>query len=94
MERAQVEVLNSSGGWNIPLVLDLLRAMYTETIMVCTGETFTISVSVAGSYPSEIIECTIKRFCGRFIHRNFSDYSWYSDGTIQHRAQHVHHQRT
>ena len=52
---AQVEVLNSSGGVEYTLGTGFTSGTsYTETIMVCTGETFTISVSVAGSYPSEI----------------------------------------
>ena len=52
---AQVEVLNSSGGVEYTLGAGFISgSSYTETIMVCSGETFTISVSVAGSYPSEI----------------------------------------
>jgi len=52
---AQVEVLNSSGGVEYTLGAGFTTGTsYTETIMVCTGETFTIQVSVAGSYPSEI----------------------------------------
>jgi hypothetical protein len=52
---AQVEVLNSSGGVEYTLGAGFTTGTsYTETIMVCTGETFTIEVSVAGSYPSEI----------------------------------------
>jgi len=52
---AEVQVLNSAGGVEYTLGSAFTTgSTYTETIMVCTGETFTISVSTAGSYPSEI----------------------------------------
>ena len=52
---AEVQVLNSAGGVEYTLGAGFTTGTsYTETIMVCTGETFTISVSTAGSYPSEI----------------------------------------
>lgn len=52
---ALAQVLNSSGGVEYTLGSGFLNgSTYTETIMVCTGETFTIQVSNAGSYPSEI----------------------------------------
>ena len=52
---AEVQVLNSSGGVEYTLGSAFFTgSSYTETIMVCTGETFTIEVSTAGSYPSEI----------------------------------------
>lgn len=52
---AEVQVLNSTGGVEYTLGSAFTNgSTYTETIMVCTGETFTISVSTAGSYPSEI----------------------------------------
>ena len=52
---AEVQVLNSAGGVEYTLGAGFTTGTsYTETIMVCTGETFTISVSTAGSYPSAI----------------------------------------
>jgi hypothetical protein len=52
---AEVQVLNSAGGVEYTLGAAFIAgSTYTETIMVCTGETFTISVSTAGGWPSEI----------------------------------------
>jgi hypothetical protein len=52
---ALVEVINAQGGVEFELGTGFLTgSSYTETIGVCTGGSYTIEVSDAGSYPSEI----------------------------------------
>lgn len=52
---AEVQILNSTGGVEYTLGANFFTgSSYIETIMVCTGETFTIEVSNTGSYVSEI----------------------------------------
>lgn len=52
---AEVQILNASGGVEYTLGSAFTSgSSYTDSIQLCTGETFTIEVSSAGSYPSEI----------------------------------------
>ena len=52
---ALVEVINAQGGVEFELGAGFLTGQsYTETINVCTGGSYTIEVSDAGFYPSEI----------------------------------------
>ena len=52
---ALVEVINAQGGVEYELGANFLTgSSYTETISVCTGGSYTIVVSDAGFYPSEI----------------------------------------
>jgi hypothetical protein len=52
---ALVEVINAQGGVEFELGTGFLTgSSYTETIGVCTGGSYTIEVSNAGSYPGEI----------------------------------------
>lgn len=52
---ALVQVLNSSGGVEYTLGSAFTSgSSYTDSIQLCTGETFTVEVSTPGSYPSEI----------------------------------------
>jgi hypothetical protein len=54
---AEVQVLNSSGGVEYTLgsgFTSIFGSSYTESISVCSGESFTIVVSEEGSYPNEI----------------------------------------
>lgn len=51
----EVQVLNSNGGVEYTLGTNFTTgSSYTETITLCTGGTYTIEVSDAGSWPSEM----------------------------------------
>ena len=52
---AEVQVLNAAGGVEYTLGSSFITgSTYTETIMVCSGETFTVVVSDEGGYAYEI----------------------------------------
>jgi hypothetical protein len=52
---AEVQILNASGGVEYTLGAGFTSGTsYTDSIQLCTGETFTIEVSDEGFYPSEI----------------------------------------
>ena len=52
---AEIQILNSTGGVEYTLGSNFTTGYsYTETVYLCSGETFTVEVSQAGLYPREI----------------------------------------
>ena len=52
---AEIQILNSTGGVEYTLGSSFTTGYsYTETVYLCSGETFAVEVSQAGPYPGEI----------------------------------------